>query len=108
MATFRSFPKKLGRAKGTGLIECSLSGFLRRPCDIIEVDGVPVAADKADLYGSFGTTHPRDVMQPALGSDPTPVRHGRTAATKSKQDLNISDAEVLAAIRENRPPRPGI
>lgn len=107
MATFRSFPKRLKPAKGEGLVECSLSGFLRRPSDIIEIDGRPVAADKADLYGTFGTTHPQDVAQPELGSDPTPVKHGGSTATKSKQDMGISDAEIVAAVRENRSPRPG-
>lgn len=107
MATFRSYPRHLKPMKGRGLVTCARSGFLRKPEDIVMIDGVPVARDKADFYGAFGTTHPQDVAQPNIGSDPTPVPHGGLEAGKTKQDLNISDQEILAAIRENRPPRSG-
>lgn len=107
MATFRSFPKHLKPPRGEGLVTCARSGFLRRPSEIVEIDGQPIARDKADFYGRFGTTHPQDIPQPEVGGDPTPVEHGGLDKGLSKQDLEISDQEVLAAIRENRPPRPG-
>jgi hypothetical protein len=107
MATFRSFPSHLKPMRGEGLITCAFSGFLRFPKDIIMIDGKPVAKDKADLYGAFGTDHPQDHAQPEIGGDPSPVRFGGQDVAKSKAELNISDQEVLAAIRENRPPRPG-
>jgi hypothetical protein len=107
MATFRSYPRHLKPMKGRGLVTCARSGFLRKPEDIVMIDGVPVAKDKADFYGSFGTTHPQDIAQPKIGGDPTPVRYGGLEEGKSKKDLNISDQEILAAVRENRPPRSG-
>jgi hypothetical protein len=35
------------------------------------------------------------------------VHFGGQDVARSKAELNISDQEVLASIRENRPPRPG-
>jgi hypothetical protein len=107
MATFRSFPSHLKPMQGRGLVTCARSGFLRFPKDIVEVDGLPIAKDKADFYGGFGTTHPQDVPQPEIGGDPRPVRHGGLDVARTKSDLGISDQEILAAIREDRPPRPG-
>ena len=107
MGTFRSYPRHLKPIKGRGVVTCAMSGFLRRPKDIVEVNGVPIAKDKVDEYGRFGFTHPQDVAQPEIGGDPTPVRHGGFDKPKSKQDLKISDKEIAAAVRENRPPRPG-
>lgn len=107
MATFRSFPSHLKPMRGKGLVTCARSGFLRFPDDIVEVDGMPMATDKADFYGAFGTDHPQDHAQPEIGGDPKPVRFGGLDKAQSKSDLAISDQEIVAAVRENRPPRPG-
>lgn len=107
MGNFRSYPKHLKPPAMRGLITCARSGFLRKPEDIVYIDGQPVARDKADFYGAFGTTHPQDVAQPEVGGDPSPVRHGGLHEGKSKRELSISDQEVLASVREGRPPRPG-
>lgn len=107
MATFRAYPRHLKPMEGRGLIVCSRSGFLRKPKDIVIIDGMPVARDKADFYGPFGTTHPQDVAQPKIGGDPTPVRYGGLEKNRTKQDMNISDQEIELAIREDRPPRCG-
>lgn len=107
MATFRSYPRHLKPMKGRGLVTCSRSGFLRKPEDIVMIDGKPVARDKADFYGEFGTTHPQEVARPTVGGDPSPVEHGGLEPGRSKQDLNISDAEMVLALREGRPPREG-
>ncbi len=108
MGRFRSYPRHLRPAKGQGLVQCAVSGFLRRPEDIVEIDGRPVAKDKADWYGEgFGYDHPRDVYQAETGGDPSPVEHGGIAPTTSKADQSISDTEIRAAIVENRAPRRG-
>ena len=107
MGRFRSFPSHLRPLTGKGLVTCALTGFLRRPDDVVYVDGVPVAKDHADHYGPFGYTHPQDVPQPQIGGDPSPVDHGGQVEARSKQEMGISDGEILAAIRENRPPRKG-
>lgn len=105
--TFRSFPRHLKPIKRRGLIECAMSGFLRRPEDTVVVDGMPIAKDKADFYGAFGYTHPGDVKQPELGGDPTAVPLGGLRESKTAQDLQISDQERALAIKEDRPPRAG-
>lgn len=107
MSRFNSYPRHLKPPSGGGLITCSRSGFVRKPEDIVWIDGRPVAKDKADFYGGFGTDHPQDHAQPEIGGDPTPVVNGGLEEGKSKQDLNISDGEILAALRENRAPRSG-
>lgn len=107
MATFKSFPRHLRALRGEGLVTCALSGFLRRPKDIEMVDGVPTAKDKADFYGKFGYDHPQDVPQPEIGGDPSPVDFGGLLESRTKQDMGMSDQEIEAAIRENRPPREG-
>ena len=107
MGRFSSYPRHLGAVKGRGLVTCGKSGFLRHPKDIVYVDGVAVAKDKADFYGAFGYTHPQDVAQPRIGGDPSPVKDGGLAVSYSKQELGISDQEIEAAVRNNRPPRKG-
>lgn len=107
MSTFRGYPSHLGRPRGRGLVTCARSGFLRRPDDCVRVDGVWQARDFADFYGGFGTKHPQDVAQPEVGGDPTRVEGGGLVPARSKQELAISDAEIEAAVRENRPPREG-
>lgn len=107
MGRFKAYPRHLGGAKGRGIVTCAKTGFLRHPKDIVRVDGVPIAKDKADHYGAFGYTHPQDVAQPRLGGDPTPVKDGGLIEARTKQDLGISDQEIEAAVRENRPPREG-
>lgn len=107
MGTFKGYPRHLGKPRGRGLVVCALSGFLRKPKDIVEVRGVRVAKDKADHYGRFGYIHPQDVAQPEVGNDPTAVPYGGLVESKTKQDLGISDQEIEAAVRENRPPRQG-
>lgn len=108
MATFRPYPRHLRPPEGRGLVECARSGFLRKPRDIVVVDGQPTARDKADWYGpGFGHDHPQDRNQAETGGDPSPVRFGGIRGTSSKSELGITDAEIEASIRENRPPRPG-
>lgn len=107
MPTFRSYPRHLRSIRGRGIVTCARSGFLRRPEDITEIDGQPVATDKADFYGNFGTDHPQDHANPDVGGDPAPVRHGGLDEGQSKQGLNVSDAEIRRAVMEGRPPRPG-
>lgn len=108
MATFRSFPSHLKPMRGRGLITCERSGFLRFPEDTVETwDGRNIARDKADFYPGFGTRHPQDIAQPEIGGDPSPVQNGGLDEARSKSDLQMSDQEILASIRENRPPRPG-
>lgn len=110
MGTFKSYPGHLGKPEGKGYITCAMSGFLRKPSEVMETyKGTIVADDKADITPRFGTRHPQDVNQAEVGSDPNPIHPQSTADTteRSKQDLGISDAEILAAIVENRPPRRG-
>lgn len=107
MATFRSYPKHLKPIEGRGLIECAMTGFLRKPDDIVEIDGQPIAKDFADHYDGFGYTHPQDVAQPEVGGDPRSVEYGGLSEGKSLTELGISDQEMQAAIREDRPPRRG-
>ena len=107
MPTFRAFPRHLRPLTGKGMVTCALTGFLRRPEDIVVIDGVPTARDKADFYDNFGYTHPQDVPQPETGGDPRPVDYGGFADPKSKSELGISDQEIEASIREGRPQREG-
>jgi hypothetical protein len=107
--TFRSYPSRLGKPDGRGYVVCDRSGFLRKPSETIEEDtGARVAREFADLTPGFGTRHPQDVNQAEIGGDPTPIENARPGGPPlTKRDLNISDAEILAAIREDRPPRRG-
>lgn len=107
MATFRSYPSHLKPVRGRGVVVCARSGFLRRPSDIVEYRGMDMARDKADFYGGFGLEHPQDHAQPEIGGDPSPVEGGGLPVERSKSDLNISDAEIEASIREGRQPREG-
>jgi hypothetical protein len=79
--------------------------MLRKPHEVNE-DGV--AKDFEDRTPGFGLHHPQDRANPVLDGDPSPVE-GPPVDKKnpSKQDLGITDAEVLLSIRENRPPRKG-
>mgnify|MGYP005851239593 CR=1 FL=1 len=104
---FHSFPRHLKPLTGKGLVTDALSGFLRRPEDCVLVYGVPKAKDKADFYGPFGWIHPQDVPQPEIGGDPKSVTYGGLLEGKTKSDLDISDQEITASVRENRPPRSG-
>jgi hypothetical protein len=109
MATFRSFPRHLKPLKGEGYVQCQRSGFLRHPSDMMEdYRGGTVAKEYADVTTGFGTKHPRDVFSPDLGGDPrpTPIQTGINEPY-TKEDLLISDQEIEASIRENRPPRSG-
>lgn len=106
---FRSYPRHLGKPDGRGYVQCARSGFLRKPHQVRDDErGGQVATDYADYTPGFGTAHPQDRKQLDLGGDPSPVENARPPDRPlSKQDLRISDAEILLAIQENRPPRPG-
>jgi len=104
----RTFPKHI-RSDGQGYMQCARSGMLRKPSDMIKNDdGLMIAKDYADITPGFGTSHPQDSPAPEIGSDPTPVSDatGVTAAL-TKEDLQISDQEIEASLRENRFPRRG-
>jgi hypothetical protein len=110
MATFRSYPRHLKPMKGKGYVQCQRSGFLRPADEVMrDVRGGIVARDFADITPGFGTRHPRDVFAPEVGGDPTPT-HITTGVDLplTKEQLGISDQEVEAAIRENRPPQPNL
>lgn len=107
---FRAYPRHLGRPRGRGLTECDASGFVRHPEDTVEdVRQGTVAREFADITPGFGTHHPQDVVQLGVLDDPSPAPGGSSLdkANLSKQDLGITDAEMLASIREGRPPRRG-
>jgi hypothetical protein len=107
VARFRSYPRHL-KVDARGYVTCDRSGFLRKPSQTIDDEGSRVAREFADITPGFGTTHPQDVAQPEIGGDPTPIENARPGQPPyTKQELGISDAEVLAAIREDRPPRRG-
>ena len=109
MATFRSYPRRLLPMEGEGYVQCQRSGFLFHPQDMMDdFRGGRVAKKYADITPGFGTQHPQDVYAAELGGDPTSVE-GATGINEplSKQDLAISDAEILASIREDRAPIPG-
>lgn len=109
MGTFRPYPKHLGK-RGEGYTQCERSGFLRKASDLMKEDkGATVAEEFADKTPGFGTWHPQDVNQAEVGSDPTPIDNstGVDMVNASKADMGITDAEVLLAIQEDRPPRPG-
>lgn len=106
---FRSYPRKLGKPDGRGYVVCERSGFLRKPHEVVtEFHGSRVAREFADITPGFGTQHPQEVNQAELGGDPTPIEDARPGGPDlSLRELNISDAEVLASILEDRPPRRG-
>lgn len=89
-----------------GYVQCERSGRLVKPCDIIEEHtGARVAREVADITPGFGTWHPQDVNAAEVGGDPTPIDNARPQTEDSR--CHYSDAEVLAAIKEDRPPRRG-
>lgn len=98
------------RSTGKGWRICMASGFVRPAGDIVDdVRQSLVSKDFADLTPGFGTHHPKDLVNLGTLSDPSPIdtaNPGRPIDA-SKQDLGISDAEVLLSLREGRPPRPG-
>jgi hypothetical protein len=107
---FRSYPRHLGKPRMRGLMVCDASGFVRHVDEAVEdVRQGTVAREFADITPGFGTHHPQDVVQLGVLDDPTPSEQGDHIEwePKSKQDLGISDAEILASIREGRPPRRG-
>ena len=104
----RTYPKHLGPPRFRGLAEDDASGFVRHADKVIrDVRQGMVGKDKADLTPGFGTRHPQDVVQLGVLDDPRPARYGDHVPDdeKSKQDLGISDQEILASIREGLPPR---
>jgi hypothetical protein len=109
MGRFRGgYPRHLGKPDGRGYVACARTGFLRKPGQLIEDNGHWVARDHADITPGFGTRHPQDVNQAEIGGDPTPLERVQPPPPAlSKRELGISDAEIMAAIRESRPPRPG-
>lgn len=95
---------------GDGMRECAASGFMRPARDVVDdIRQGPVSREYADITPGFGTHHPQDVKTLPAMDDPKPIRRARPSdpLNLSKQDLHISDAEVLASIREGRLPRPG-
>jgi len=104
----RTYPKHLP-VDGRGYMQCARSGMLRKPCDMIrDDDGLMVAKDYADFTPGFGTEHPQDRNQAVTGGDPSPIDDATGVASPlDKDELQISDDEIRAAIRENRPPRQG-
>jgi len=105
-----SYPKRLGKPKGKGLMECQASGQLRHPSEMVHDhrQGM-VAREFADITPRFGTRHPQDVKSLGELDDPKAIRDARPKDNNnySKQDLGISDQEVELSIREGRPPRRG-
>lgn len=107
---FRAYPKHLGRPRGRGLMVCDASGFVRHTSEATDdVRQGTVARQFADLTPGFGTHHPQDVVQLGALGDPSPAEDGDHIERhpKTKQELGISDAEILASIREGRAPRQG-
>lgn len=104
-------PRKMREApRGTGVVECSASGFLAKPDEIVDdVRQGPTAEKYADLTPGFGTYHPQDVKSLPDLSDPTPIPEGRppTKTHFTKQEMGMTDREIELSIREGRPPRPG-
>ena len=95
---------------GKGIRVCQASGFYRPAADVIDdVRQGLVSGDFADLTPGFGTKHPQDVRPGGPYGDPTGIPEANPGDTQtlSVQDLNISAAEMLASIKEDRPPRPG-
>lgn len=92
---------------GRGWRICQASGFTRKAADYVDdVRQGRVAPEFADTTPGFGTKHPQDVVQLGNLSDPTPIYEAAPAQPElSKQDMGLSDQEILAAIREGRPPR---
>jgi hypothetical protein len=93
-----------------GLMECRASGFLRHVDDgVDDVRQGKVAREFADITPGFGTHHPQDVVQLGVLDDPSAAIEGDSIdpLPKSKQDLGLTDAEILASIREGRPPKRG-
>lgn len=103
-------PRHLSSQRGRGWRECQASGFVRSADDVVDdVRQGAVAEEFADVTPGFGTFHPQDVRGSERYDDPSPIENARpiTRTNLSKQDLQISDAEVLLALREGRAPRPG-
>lgn len=67
------------------------------------------AKEFADITPGFGTYHPQDVVNLGVMDDPTSIENARPddKMNYSKQDLQISDAEIKLAIQEGRAPRYG-
>ncbi len=101
-------PRHMHRT-GRGWREDAATGFVRYADDYVQdVRQGFTAKEFADITPGFGTYHPQDLR--ALGDldDPSAIDNAAPISTpKSKQDLNISDQEVLLSIREGRPPRNG-
>lgn len=98
------------RRTGRGWRICMASGFVRDADDVIDDVRQSLAAKEfADITPGFGTHHPKDVVNLGVLDDPSPIERANPGRKpdKSKQDLNISDAEILASIREGRQPRSG-
>lgn len=107
---FRAYPSHLRKRRMRGLAICDASGFVCHADELVDdVRQGKVAPEYADYTPGFGTLHPQDVVQLDALDDPAPAPGGERVdkIPPSKQDLQISDAEVLASIREGRPPRRG-
>ena len=104
---FRAYPKHLGPPKGRGLVECSASGFVTHRTDLM--DDVRQGRTKrrfADTTPGFGTRHPQDVVQLGALDDPK-GNNGRVPDPQnlSRQDLGLTDADILESIRTGQPPK---
>ena len=104
------YPRHLGKPKGLGNKECMATGFLRRTGQQVQdVRQGLVAHEFADITPGFGTHHPQDRVTLGVLDDPKPIPGAvpKNNQDRSKQDLAISDQEILASIREGRAPRTG-
>lgn len=103
---FRSYPKRLGKPDGKGLIQCDRSGFLRKPSETMsEYTGSAVAREFADITPGFGTRHPQDVNQAETGGDPSPIPNANPIEEPVyREDIRLTDAEWEQMIREGKTP----
>jgi len=108
MAGRKSYPRHLGKPTGRGLVECQASGFVRPAGTLVgDVRQGQVSPEFADTTPGFGTRHPQDVVQLGPLDDPRPIDGPTIREPQFLAAHGISDAEMLLALREGRPPRKG-
>ena len=103
-------PSRVRSRRGKGWREDNASGFIRYAEDYVEdVRQGDVSPQFADITPGFGTHHPQDVVNLGTLDDPTSIYNAEPADNQNltKADLQISDQEVEASIREGRPARVG-